>query len=234
MGKMKGNRLNTAVNTGSFITGRQQLKVQRQIAYNTGIQAQLAQMQLHQFQIQQAAEHKAQLDAEFSQLCAWADQEVAAGRRTQEDASAYVTRYWRNKISAPPKIDKLIVGSSGDFLRKTIGFAGISAGWYLEESGTTARYWDGAGWTEEVQNRQAAQAQVRFEAAELKAQRKMQKSAVQEVNSIPLEHAHAQQSAIPAPARLPGWYPMQGEGILRYWDGTVWTEHTHPQAPGLQ
>lgn len=29
----------------------------------------------------------------------------------------------------------------------------------------------------------------------------------------------------------PGWYPVDGGG-LRYWDGTAWTEHTAPIAPG--
>lgn len=56
MGKMKGNRLNTAANVGSFITSRQQLEIQRQIATQGAVQAQLAAAQLQQLRQQQLAQ----------------------------------------------------------------------------------------------------------------------------------------------------------------------------------
>ena len=42
MGRMKGNRLNTAANVGTFITGRQQLNVQRTLLEQNAVQAELA------------------------------------------------------------------------------------------------------------------------------------------------------------------------------------------------
>lgn len=66
MGKMKGNRPNTAANVGTFITGRQQLNVQRTIAQQNAVQAQLAAAQMAQLQRQQ-------LDAEYQRMRAWAD-----------------------------------------------------------------------------------------------------------------------------------------------------------------
>ena len=42
MGKMKGNRLNTAANVGTFVTSRQQLNVQRTLMQQNAIQAEYA------------------------------------------------------------------------------------------------------------------------------------------------------------------------------------------------
>jgi len=39
MGKMKGNRLNTAANVGGLITGRQQLNAQRTLVQQNAVQA---------------------------------------------------------------------------------------------------------------------------------------------------------------------------------------------------
>jgi hypothetical protein len=34
------------------------------------------------------------------------------------------------------------------------------------------------------------------------------------------------------PAAPPGWYPVAaGQSLQRYWDGTVWTEHTYDPTP---
>ncbi|MDJ0317455.1 DUF2510 domain-containing protein [Arthrobacter antibioticus] len=232
MGKMKGNRLNTAVNTGSFVTGRQQLKVQRQIAYNTGIQAQLAHAQLQQMQVQQQLQLQAVLDAEFARLCEWADQEVAAGRRTQENAKAYVETLWLNKIIPPPTKDRLLVGTAVALLRRAVSSADTAAGWYVEMSGMTARYWDGQSWTMQVQSRTAAQLQVKAEALELKkriaAEKSIQSDSKRAIRTDSLEEQLVQSRS----AAAPGWYPMSGERILRYFDGSVWTDHTRPlEAP---
>lgn len=228
MGKMKGNRLNTAVNTGNFVTGRQQLNVQRQIAYNTGIQAQLAHAQLQQMQVQQQLQLQAVLDAEFALLCEWADREVAAGRRTQENAKAYVETFWLNKITPPPTKDRLIVGTAVALLRRAVSSAGAAAGWYVEMSGMNARYWDGQSWTMQVQSRTAAQLQVKAEALELRkriaAEKSVQSDSKRAIRTDSLEEQLVQSKSVAAP----GWYPMSDERILRYFDGSVWTEHTRP------
>ncbi|MHA7651760.1 DUF2510 domain-containing protein [Mycobacterium sp. ML4] len=37
----------------------------------------------------------------------------------------------------------------------------------------------------------------------------------------------------PPSATPPGWYPdPSGQPGRRYWDGTAWTNFTHPPAPG--
>lgn len=74
---MKGNRPNTAANIGSFITSRQQLDIQNQLAMQGAIQAQLAAAKLDQLRRQQLAN-------EYANLCRWADNEFHAGRMTKE------------------------------------------------------------------------------------------------------------------------------------------------------
>ena len=96
MGKMKGNRLNTAANIGTFVTSRQQLNVQRTLVEQNAIQAELAAAQLAQIKHQQ-------LTAEYQRLCQWADAEVTAGRRSREDANDYVAGYWHNLTTAAPQ-----------------------------------------------------------------------------------------------------------------------------------
>ena len=53
MGRMKGNRPNTAANIGTFITARQQLNVQRTLLEQNSVQAELAAAQLSQMRHQQ-------------------------------------------------------------------------------------------------------------------------------------------------------------------------------------
>lgn len=79
MGKMKGNRLNTAANVGSFVTGRQQLKQQRAIAGSTAAALQIQQNML-EIQQQQAYE------ADYERLLSRTDRAVAAGRMTRAAA----------------------------------------------------------------------------------------------------------------------------------------------------
>jgi TM2 domain-containing membrane protein YozV len=82
MGKMKGNRLNTAANVGAFVTGRQQLEQQRVIAANSA--ATMAyQKQLLEIQRQQAYE------ADYDRLMHRTDREVSLGRMTR-GAADYV------------------------------------------------------------------------------------------------------------------------------------------------
>lgn len=79
MGKMKGNRLNTAANVGTFVTGRQQLKQQRNMAANTNalLQQQSAMLEI---QKQQAYE------ADYDRLLNRTDRAVAEGRMTRGEA----------------------------------------------------------------------------------------------------------------------------------------------------
>lgn len=79
LGKMKGNRLNTAANVGSLVTGRQQLAQQRAIAANTAAAMQI-QQNLLEIQKQQAYE------ADYDRLLNRTDRAVAEGRMTRGQA----------------------------------------------------------------------------------------------------------------------------------------------------
>ena len=79
LGKMKGNRLNTAANVGSFATGRQQLAQQRAIAANTAAALQI-QQNLLKIQQQQAYE------ADYDRLLQRTDRAVAEGSMTRGHA----------------------------------------------------------------------------------------------------------------------------------------------------
>lgn len=79
MGKMKGNRLNTASNVGSFVTARQQLAHQRAIEANTAAAMEL-QKKLLEIQRQQAYE------ADYDRLLHRTDREVSLGRMTRSQA----------------------------------------------------------------------------------------------------------------------------------------------------
>ena len=79
LGKMKGNRLNTAANVGSFATGRQQLRQQRAIAANTAAAMMIQEQQLA-IQKQQAYE------ADYDRLLNRTDRDVAQGRITRGQA----------------------------------------------------------------------------------------------------------------------------------------------------
>ena len=77
MGKMKGNRLNTAANVGTFATGRQQLEQQRGWQRTP---AALLQQQLLEIQQQQAYE------ADYDRLLNRTDRAVAEGSMTRGQA----------------------------------------------------------------------------------------------------------------------------------------------------
>jgi TM2 domain-containing membrane protein YozV len=79
MGKMKGNRLNTAANVGTLVTGRQQLKQQRMMAADTNalLQQQSAMLEI---QKQQAFE------ADYDRLLNRTDRAVGEGRMTRGEA----------------------------------------------------------------------------------------------------------------------------------------------------
>lgn len=57
----------------------------------------------------------------------------------------------------------------------------------------------------------------------------------QGVATAPTGAAPAAPTAPAAPAVPAGWHPdPMGQGGLRYWDGTQWTEHVQPAAPAPQ
>ncbi len=141
MGKMKGNRLNTAANVGSFITSRQQLDIQRQLAMQGAIQAQLAAAQLDQLRRQQMAN-------EYASLCQWADNEFHAGRMTKEQAEVFVAEQWHNRVTPPPKSSSLVTSSPWKSLDNIFG-RDPAPGWYNEGRGN-ARWWNGTRWTVHV------------------------------------------------------------------------------------
>jgi hypothetical protein len=254
MGKMKGNRLNTAANVGSFVTGRQQLGVQRTLAAQGAIQAQFAAAQLAQMEHQQRT-------AEYQQLAQWADAEVAAGRRTREDAGAYVAQYWFNHMHVMPEATTRITYGFGDSLKTLVNYGGPPAGWYPDpDVAGWARFYDGQAWT--LQTATVAQARdiIRQQAAEAKAlaQTAAQHAALQagqqpreiwnakpaisriqpqSIEPTPAANEHAAPEVLPpAPVTPPpppmppaGWYPNGSPGLLGYWNGQGWTGDTRPE-----
>lgn len=141
MGKMKGNRLNTAANVGSFVTSRQQLDIQRQLAMQGAVQAQLAAAQLDQLRRQQLA-------IDYANLCQWADNEFHAGRMTKEQAEVFVAEQWHNRVTPPPKSSSLVTSSPWKSLDNILG-RDPAPGWYHEGHGA-ARWWNGTRWTVHV------------------------------------------------------------------------------------
>jgi TM2 domain-containing membrane protein YozV len=142
LGKMKGNRLNTAANVGSFVSSRQQLKQQKQIASNTG---QMSGDMNAMLQIQQ----KQALEADYDRLLARMDRAVAEGRMTRDEADTATELEWFNRLNPAPQPNNRIVATIGATLERS----GTPEGWYIfREQGQSlatavARYWTGAGWT---------------------------------------------------------------------------------------
>jgi hypothetical protein len=212
MGKMKGNRLNTAANVGSFVTSRQQLKLQQQLAAQGAIQAELAAAQLSHMRQQKLA-------ADYAAVCHWADSEFQAGRKTKEEAEAFVAHYWLNYTTPPPKPSALVTVGIGQALSASLS-GSARPGWYDEGTGTreqwgTARYWDGKQWTLNVVSVQEARNILQRQAIERKALRAP-------TSARPESRPQPELEPLP-PA---GWYPMGAEGVLEYWDGQAWSGQT--------
>ena len=140
MGKMKGNRLNTAANTGTFITSRQQLKTQRQIAANTSAQVSI---QARQLELMEAQARQADHD----RFIAKTDKAVAEGQVTREEADRQTEAHLYNLEHPQPKPSiRVAPPTASSAFDKMFKIGGTPAGWYKQDA-TTARYWDGAAWT---------------------------------------------------------------------------------------
>lgn len=165
---MKGNRLNTAANVGSFVTGRQQLKQQQQIAGNT--QALL--------EIQQ----KQALEADYDRLIARMDRAVAEGRMTRDQADTAVELEWYNRLNPAPKPTARIAPTKSAVFDNQFG--GTPAGWYTQMSGVAngftglARYWDGSMWTLQTMPMVEAKQMIRQDFLAITAEGREQKSRV--------------------------------------------------------
>ncbi|WP_277523505.1 DUF2510 domain-containing protein [Arthrobacter sp. ES3-54] len=155
---MKGNRLNTAANVGTYLNTLEQTSIQRTLAQQGAIQAHLAAAQLAQMQHQQ-----------YQQLTHWADGEVQAGRRTREDADAYVAHYWYNHMHAITKANTRVVYGFGDTLSSLFPSGGPHLGWYPDpDMRGWARYFDGQ-WTMQTATVAQARGIIRQEALDAKA-----------------------------------------------------------------
>lgn len=201
---MKGNRLNTAANVGGLITARQQLEIQRQLAAQGAVQAQLAAVQLEQIRQQHLAQlnhmRQQQLASEYAELCRWADTEFHAGRMTKEQAEVFVAEQWHNRMTPPPKHSSLVTSYRRKMLANSFS-RDPAPGWYDEGHGT-ARWWNGTRWT--IHSCSVHEALAR-----------------ENLDEVTAKTPQMQEVALPA-----GWYPTATHGLLAFWDGTRWTGQT--------
>lgn len=212
MGKMKGNRLNTAANVGTFVTGRQQIGVQRKLLDQGAAGAELAAMQLQQLQ-----------EAKRQQ---WLEAEVSSGRMTREQALLEIETQAFNQRNEPPEPSDRLAPTLLGRAAYLLTYFGTPAGWYQE--GREARYWDGQRWTLVKVSRKEA---YRHMEAGTVPDGVLPAASPAEALEQSLPAAPAAPAPPPPPVIPDGWYPDATLGLQRHWQAGAWTEHTRPAPP---
>jgi TM2 domain-containing membrane protein YozV len=198
LGKMKGNRLNTAANVGTYLNTLQQaeqqkelLEIQKQQAYEadydrlmhrTDRDVALGRMTRGQADFALLAARTERAVAErrmkpneafYELLVARTELDVAEGRLTRAQADVHVQLEWYNHINPAPKPGTRVTHSFGAMLNASL--SSPTAGWYNKEAGV-ARRWDGARWTLETMPATTAKDIARREWLSVTADGRVQKS----------------------------------------------------------
>ncbi|MBP2215999.1 DUF2510 domain-containing protein [Arthrobacter sp. CAN_C5] len=222
---MKGNRLNTAANVGGFVTGRQQLGVQRQLLEQGSAQAHLSAMQLDQIT-------KANADAEMARVQQWIREKVASGRITQREAELEIATQAFNARNPPPASHERIAGSFIGRVAASLTYFGSPAGWYKEGRG--GRYWSGQRWTLVTASRKELLRHIEAGTIPDDVLPSDAPDGAPAVTPAPPVAPLPQQlpADVPPPPTIPdGWYSDSTSGLQRYWQDGAWTQQTRPSPP---
>lgn len=205
LGKMKGNRLNTAANVGTFVTSRQQLEQQRKLAADTSALLEIQRRQAYEADYDRllnrtdrdVAEGRiTRGQADYTLLAARTDRAVAEGRKRPNEAfydllvaraelDVAEGRLTRNEADTHIELEwyNHINPAPKPGTRVTHSFGAMlnaslssaTAGWYNKETGV-ARRWDGARWTLETMPATTAKDIARHEWLSVTAEGRVQKS----------------------------------------------------------
>lgn len=200
---MKGNRLNTAANVGTFVTSRQQLEQQRKLAADTSAMLDIQRRQAYEVDYDRllnrtdrdVAEGRiTRGQADYSLLVARTDRAVVEGHKTPTDAfhdllvaraelDVAEGRLTRNEADTHIELEwyNHINPAPKPGSRVTHSFGAMlnaslssaTAGWYNTETGV-ARRWDGARWTLETTSATAAKEIARHEWLSVTAEGRVQ------------------------------------------------------------
>lgn len=202
---MKGNRLNTAANVGTFVTSRQQLEQQRRMAADTSALLEIQKQQAYEADYDRllnrtdravAEGSMTRGQADYALLTVRTDRAVAEGRKKPNDAfhellvarahldvaEGRLTRYEADTHIELEWYNHLNPAPKpGTRVTHSFGamltasLGAATAGWYNKEMGV-ARRWDGAKWTLETMPAAAAKEIARHEWLSVTAKGQVQKS----------------------------------------------------------